>query len=285
MQMNEINKKDTQMIIDGHAHACGDYLTSESIIDKLDKAGVDKVILVPGELDSSKTYSLPNLARLFPSKNVVKITNSLSKFVMGIIDTVKQIPKGNEFVYDLSRKTHGRVIQFIWITQQVEKPNEFLSEKLLEWNFKGVKLHQCWVSFSIDSDFFKSVAEWVEENDMPLFIHLFSDIDVRKIIKYKKTHQKLKLIVAHLFGLELFMKADCKDEHLYFDSSTLQLTSTKRLMDAIRFVGAENITMGSDTPYGKDNLQKNIDRINNLSISTEKKEMILGENIKRLLKL
>jgi predicted TIM-barrel fold metal-dependent hydrolase len=273
------------MIIDGHAHACGDFLTSEGIINRLDKAGVEKVVLVPGELGSTRNYSLPNLAKIFPSKNVVKITNSLTKFIMGITGTVKQIPKGNEFVYELTKKTKERVIQFVWITQQIEKPNEFLNEKLSEWNFKGVKLHQCWENYSINSDFFRNIAEWVEENDMPLFIHLFSDRDVMEIIEYKKNHPKLKLIIAHLFGLELFIKADLKDENLFFDSSTLQLTSTKRLMDAIRFVGAENVTMGTDTPYGKDNLQKNIDRIKNLDISIEEKDLILGENIRQLLKI
>ena len=130
-----------------------------------------------------------------------------------------------------------------------------------------------------------SGSEWVEENEMPLFIHLLSDRDVKKIIEYKQTHPKLKLIIAHLFGLELFIENDFKDENLYFDSSTLQLTSTKRLMDAIRFVGAENVTMGTDTPYGKDNLQKNIDRIKYLDISTKGKDLILGENMKRLLNI
>ena len=104
------------MIIDGHAHACGEFLKPESIIEKLDSAGVDKVILVPGELESSKNYSLPYLARLFPSKNVVKITNLLTKFVMKITGTVKQVPAGNKHVfYDLTKETNKRVIQFIWI--------------------------------------------------------------------------------------------------------------------------------------------------------------------------
>ncbi|RLD33456.1 MAG: hypothetical protein DRI73_05445 [Bacteroidetes bacterium] len=273
------------MIIDGHAHACGDFLTAEGIINKLDKASVDKVILVPGELNSTKNYSMPNLAEMFPSKNVVKITNSITKFVMGITGTVKQIPEGNEFVYELTKKTKERVVQFVWITQQVEKPDEFLSEKLLEWDFKGVKLHQCWENYSIDSDFFRSVAGWAEKNELPLFIHLFSDIDVIKIIEYKKAHPKLKLIIAHLFGLELFIKDDFKDENLYFDSSTMQLTSSKRLMDAIRFTGAGHVTMGSDTPYGKDNLQKNIDRIKILDISNKEKNLILGENMKQFLKI
>ena len=43
--------------------------------------------------------------------------------------------------------------------------------------------------------------------------------------------------------------------------------------------------MGSDTPYGKDNLRNNIDRIKNLDISTEEKDLILGENIRKLLKI
>ena len=273
------------MIIDGHAHACGEFLTPESIIKKLNNSGVDKVILVPGELESSKNYSLPNIAEIFPSRNVVKITNYLTKFVMKITGAIVQIPEGNEYVYKLTKKTVGRVIQFVWITQQIANPAKYLDKKLVEWRFSGVKLHQCWENFSIDSEFFSTIAEWTEKNDMPLFIHLSSDSDVMEIIKYKRNHPQLKLIIAHLFGLELFIKSGFKDENLYFDSSTLQLTSTKRLMDAIKFAGAKNVTMGTDTPYGKNNLRKNIERIKNLDISSKEKDLILGENMKELLKI
>jgi len=273
------------MIIDGHAHASGDFLEPESIINNLDKSGVDKVILVPGELESTKNYYLPNLAKLFPANNVVKVTNLLTKFIIGFAGTVKQIPKGNEHVYNLTQRTNGRVIQFIWITQQIEDPIKYLNEKLTIWNYKGVKLHQCWDDYSIDSDFFRIVAEWTENNNLPLFIHLSSDKDVKHLIEYKKEHPKLKLIVAHLFGLEIFIEQNYKDENLYFDISTIQLTSTKRLMDAIKFVGATNVTLGTDTPYGKDNLKKNIDRIRSIDISTKEKELILGENMRKLLKI
>lgn len=277
--------KDTRMIIDGHAHASGDFLKPENIIDKLDKAGVDKVILVPGELGSTKNYSLPNLARLFPSKNVVKATNYLTKFVIVITGAVNQIPEGNEHVFNLTKKTNGRVIQFIWITQKIENFIEYLNEKFAVWNFKGVKLHQCWDDYPVDSDFFRKVAEWTEKNDLPLFIHIYSDKDVKQLIEYKEKHPGLKLIVAHLFGLELFVDYGYKDENLYFDTSTIQLTSTKRFMNAIKFTGAKNITMGTDTPYGKNNLQKNINRIRNLDISAKEKDLILGKNMKRLLKI
>ena len=273
------------MIIDGHAHASGEFLNPESIIDSLDRFGVDKVILVPGELGSTKNYSLPNLAKLFPLNNVVKVTNLLSKLVIKIAGTAKQIPKGNEHVFNLTQRTNGRVIQFIWITQQIENPIKYLNEKFTEWKFKGVKLHQCWENYSVDSDFFRTVAEWTEKKDLPLFIHLYSDIDAKQLIMYKKKHPKLKLIVAHLFGLEIFIENNYKDENLYFDISTIQLTSTKRCMNAIKFVGATNVTFGTDTPYGKDNLKKNIDRIRNLDISTREKELILGESIRKLLRI
>lgn len=275
------------MIIDGHSHACGRFLTAESIVKNLNNSGVDKVVLVPGELNSKAEYSLPNFARLFPKRNVVKVTNYITKFVMKLTGKVKDIPAGNEYVFDLKIKIgSSRVIQFIWITKGTKNPSDYLEKKLVDWNFQGVKLHQCWETFSIDSNFFNEVANWAENHDLPLFIHLFSDKEVSKIIDYKRKHPKLKLIVAHLFGLELFIKENFKDENLYFDTSTIQLISNFRLKKSIDFVGADKILFGTDTPYGaKDNIRKNINRINNLEISSEDKDLILGLNLKRLLKL
>ena len=274
------------MIIDGHSHACGRFLTPESIINTLDTYGVDKVILVPGELNSKSEYSLPNIASLFPRSNVVKVTNYLTKFIMKLTGKVKEIPLGNEHVYELTQKSNGRVIQFIWITTEINSPSDYLDNKKKEWNFKGVKLHQCWEHFSVDSHYFKEVALWAENNDMPLFIHLYSDSEVIKIIEYKKKHIRLKLVIAHLFGLELFIKKKFKDDNIYFDISPFELISQKRLLNAINFVGSNHILFGTDTPYGgKNNLFKSIERINNLEISNEDKKLILGLNIKRLLKI
>ncbi|MFC2123427.1 hypothetical protein ACFLU5_01345, partial [Bacteroidota bacterium] len=80
------------MIIDGHSHACGKFLTAESIVKALDNNGVDKVVLVPGELNSKSEYSLPDIAAIFPKYNVVKVTNYLTKFVMKLTGKVKDIP-------------------------------------------------------------------------------------------------------------------------------------------------------------------------------------------------
>jgi len=273
------------MVIDGHSHACGEYLNSDSLIATLDKWGIDKVILVPGELNSSANYSLPNLASIFPKHNVVKFTNFVSKIAIRLTGKVKEIPAGNTFVYDLKQKSQGRVIQFIWITTQTRDITDFLDKKYSEWGFHGVKLHQCWETFSADSNFFREVALWVEKSDLPLFIHPVSDAEVLKIIDYKRKHPNLKLIIAHLFGLELFIKQKFKDDNLYFDTSCPQLISAKRFMDAIEFVGADKITFGTDSPYGKENIDKYMKKINRMNISRQDRDMILGENLRKLLKI
>ncbi len=274
------------MIIDGHSHAYGKFLTAKSIVKTLDNNGVDKVVLVPGELNSKSEYSLPDLATIFPKRNVVKVTNYVTKFVIKLTGKVKDIPSGNEYVHDLKTKTDGRLIQFIWITTGIKNTSEYLDRKFADWSFQGVKLHQCWETFSIDSEFFDEVAIWTEKHDLPLFIHLYSDNEVTKIIGYKRKHPRLKLIVAHLFGLELFINDNFKDDNLFFDTSTIQLISNFRFKKAIDCVGTDKILFGTDSPYGaKDNIRKNIDRISNLDISSKDKDLILGLNMKRLLKL
>ncbi len=103
--------------------------------------GIDKVILVPGELNSTTEYPLPHLAKLFPKSNVVKATNVLTKITMKLTGKVTEIPVGNEHVYRLTSETDNRVIQFLWITTKIKDTRGYLNTKFSDWHFRGVKLH------------------------------------------------------------------------------------------------------------------------------------------------
>jgi predicted TIM-barrel fold metal-dependent hydrolase len=269
------------MIIDGHGHACGQYLTSESIKKKINNAGVDKVVLVPGQLNSAKTYKLKDYTKKDPHKDVVKRTNKIIRMGITLLRVHKTIPEGNNHVYNLAKSLPDNIIQFFWVTKA--QVNE-IDAKYKEMNFKGIKLHQCWEYFKIDSEYFKTVANWVTEHEMPLFIHLYSYKDVADLIEYIKNNNNIKLINGHLFGLERFMKEDIENlENIYFDVSNNCFISKERFKKALNYFGSDKLLMGSDCPYGENSLDEVIFRIKDLNIPEDQKNAILGNNMKNLL--
>jgi len=273
------------MVIDGHAHASGDYLKVESITEYLSRNNADKVVLVPGELNSSKTYYLPHLSKTFTKVNFVRWTNILTKTIINISGKAEEIKKGNHYVFELTRQCPEKIFQFFWVTQFIKDLYNELEAKYLIWKFKGLKLHQCWENFSVDSDYFRTTAELAEKHDLPLFIHLWNDKEVQLMIKYKQSHSNLKLIIGHMFGIELFFDKGKRYENIFFEISSPQLISGYRLKRAINHLGSERFILGSDTPYGMNNLNLNIKRINDLPISQNDKDSILGKTMKYLLKI
>jgi predicted TIM-barrel fold metal-dependent hydrolase len=273
------------MIIDGHAHACGPFLMGENIVKILDELEVDKVVLVPGELGSKRTYALPGVAEFFPERDVVWVTNVLSKAVISITGKAADIPEGNRQVYTLARAYPERIVQFFWAMLQKSDAVQNTQNCFAEWQFKGIKLHQCWDAFSIDAEPFTQVADFAAKEELPIFIHVGNYREVVALIKYSVQHPQNRFIVGHLFGLEIYLQAKHKLENIYFDISTVPLISMYRLTKALQRFGAAKLIMGSDTPYGQNALRRNIERVKALPISKVEQEMILGKNLQTLLKL
>lgn len=273
------------MIIDAHAHACGDFLFAKNIIKILNSNDVDKVILVPGELGSSKNYSFPNLAARFPNKDVVTFTNLMTKVIIGISGRARQIDAGNEYIYALAKEFPNRIIQFYWIKLTTPIALDNLERDFKRYEFKGIKMHQCWESFNVGSEIFHRVAEWATLKKLPIFVHLFSKKEATRLAQYIKAHRNTIFIIGHLFGLERYIEAELDSDNIFFEISTPALISRQRLMMAIKCFGANRVVLGSDTPYGQNNLKANIERVKDLDISDEEKYSILGGNMKKLLKI
>jgi len=273
------------MIIDAHAHACGDFLSADSIVAILDKNNVDKVIIVPGELGSDRNYSLPDVAARFPNSDVIRFVNIPTKMVVWITGTAKHIEEGNRYVQALVEQYPDRFIQFYWVMLSQPDVLDKLERRYAEFGFKGIKLHQCWESFKVNSERFHNVVEWAASKDLPIFLHLYSWRQASRLALYIKEHPGTTFIIAHLFGLERYMKANIKSDNVFFEISTPQLVSVQRLKKAIQHFGAARVVLGSDTPYGKNNQEVNLRRVRELDITDEEKDLILGKNIKNLLNL
>jgi uncharacterized protein len=273
------------MIIDAHAHACGSYLYPEDIIRIMDKNKTDKTILVPGELNNSKTYSLPELAKIFPKKDVLQVMNKIIHLTTKISGVSKHIYEGNYRVYDIVSKYPDRLIQFYWASPDRVNILSELSDHFKQWHFKGIKFHQCWERFSVRSVIFDKIAQFAFENDLPIFIHLWSAKEADYLIEYISRHPDLCIIVAHLFAIEKFIASNINLNNVYFELSPPALISQYRLHLALKHFGSDRLILGTDTPYGKNNLSINMNRVKLLNISEEEKKRILGLNIAEIVKL
>ncbi|MTI79522.1 MAG: hypothetical protein FH758_01370 [Firmicutes bacterium] len=270
------------MIIDGHAHACGEYFNYENIIKVLDSNKTDKVVLCPGEANSKKTYGLPLLSEKYPKKDFMFAVNRVIGFVTKLGGAAKHIDEQNRYVYKLSQMSPDRIIQAYWINPLDRHCLLKLEDDYKEYGFKLIKLHQCWHKFDISCESFKKITEWALEHNMPIFIHISTIRQVNAFIQIANKYLNNSFIIAHLIGYENIHK-HAKNRNVFYEISPPQLISLERLKNAIDNVGANKVILGSDTPYGKNNLQININRINHLGISEYEKNLIKGKNMYKLL--
>ena len=273
------------MIVDGHAHACGDFLTAEGILEALDIAGVDTVVLVPGEHASDKTYGLPNLARILPRAEVGRVTNGLTRLAVRASGARRYLDEENERVFGLSASHPDRILQFYWVLLQAGFDEAMVRHRVDEWRPRGLKVHQCWDAFSVEDDAFCRLVVFAGESALPIFIHLGQPRQATALAHLARRFPQTTFIVGHLYGLSIFMETGPAPANVYFDFSCPDIVSDFRLRRAVSYAGAERVMMGSDTPYGKRGLERSIARVRALGLPPHEEALLLGGAAKRLLRL
>ena len=273
------------MIIDGHAHALGEFSDPKQIEEIMTRLHVDKIVLCPTGGDPTTEPSRPKPRKIFLyyNPNAHFLSNKMMRFLWGRNTDDRDF--GNEFVYNLTKKLPGRIIQFYWVNFNDPHHFEKLMDHYHKWRFKGIKLHQPIVKFRSDSEEMERISRFAGVHLMPVFIHVHSAKEAKRLVKLARKHPATKYIVAHQMGLEQVIKYGKDLTNIYFDISTYYIVSEKRILKAMKYFGADHVLLGSDSPLGYDNLERNIEKIKKMNITDEEKEMILGGNVKRLLNL
>ena len=273
------------MIIDGHAHLGGEYRDLTAILETLNATGTDRVVLCPADAPRDKPMPLPDPPVKVPGKELSWLVNRFLRQATRSRSRQQHIEQGNREVYEIATSSGGRVIQFYWADLRQEKIVEDIRSKISSWQIKGIKLHQSCHPFRVKSPVFTEVAELAAAEGLPVFIHPHSKRDVEDLIDFSES-VRTPIIVGHLIGLEIFISMKEKtSEKIFFDISCPPLISDERIYMALNEFGAGRIIMGSDTPYGKNNTKHIIERVNNLKVSQREKEMILGGNLKDILRI
>ena len=247
------DKEGENMIIDGHGHSCGNYLTSEKIKNYLTLNSVDYVVLVPGQLNSKTTYKFKDKTESYPNKNFISGTNKLIKVVTGLTRSKNHISIGNENIFNM-RKENDCIKQFYWAlsTESIDS----IESNYRRMSFQGIKLHQCWENLKINSKWFLELCDWSIQKDLPVFIHLYSLKDIMKIKTLICEKQNLKIIIAHCYGLEELLELDTRKlQNTFFDLSNNYFISRLRIENGLKKIGSTKFILGSDTHYGEDALK------------------------------
>lgn len=269
--------------IDGHVHACGMIIDSDGAMEYLRKNDLEKIVLSAGEPDSSKIYKLPYLAKIFKTSRLIYFNNALTRFLMGLTKMYHHIDQGNEKVALMAKEHPECILNTYWInpteTEALQKMETFYQK----YSFCMIKMHQCWTDFDLDDGRIIEILKWAQTHDTPVFLHLRSKDQVRKLIILSKEYREVNFILGHLIGIEEFDHTI--GENVYFDISCAPLHSIAMLRRAYDNFGANRILLGSDAPYGTDNIELAINQMRAVGMNEQEVQRVCYQNIRKLLEL
>ncbi len=268
------------MLIDIHAHAAGVYSKVDSIKKMAVKYDLEKIVLCTSPKNIQNLKEPPTMP--FKQKtDSIYMMNRLNR--MAYNHFFKENGDGNQFVFELKNQLPELIITFLWVNPLDAGYMDNLENSIHKYQPKGIKLHQAWNPFKIDSVEFNNLVDIASSNKLPVFIHLYSKKEVLKLLRFIKEKPNAVFIIGHLTGTDLFSESGVNLKNIYFDTSSskrIQGSDIKRAIDAF---GYEHIVFGSDMPFTS--LDEQINRIEQLNLSDNIKEHIYSLNARHILAL
>ncbi len=268
------------MIIDAHAHAAGAYSNPKSILSVVKTFGIEKIVLCPSPKNNRQLSEPPKL----PVKNTpdgIYRLNGMLRFAYRYF--VRDNGDGNAYVCQLREALPDIIIQFLWVDPLDAKQMAGLEQNIDRYQVKGIKLHQAWNAFAIDSPEFRKVVEIAQAKGLPIFIHLYSKQETRKLLQFVRSNSNAVFLIAHMLGLDVFREEHQFLHNVYFDTSGSERVRVEDIQAAIDIFGYEHVLFGTDTPYAP--ITDQIRKIERLNLSTNVKDHILRRNAMTLLSL
>ena len=214
----------------------------------------------------------------------------ISRFIVHSCATkAEQVVPINRFLKS-QLDAHNEFIGFITLHEDLTEEQVY---EEIEWavqnGFKGIKLHPDFQKFNIDDEKVEKIYRNASEKLTILFHTGDNRFDYSKpyrLANVAKKFPKVNFIGAHFGGYRCWSDFDLYKglENVYFDtSSSLPFIGAELAEKMIEKAGAEKFFFGTDFPMW--DATEELERFDKLKISDDKKEMILGANVKKLLKI
>lgn len=265
------------MVIDSHEHI---MLPTEKQLDKMDKAGVDKVVLFCSAPHPEKANSLNELETEM---------NSLYKVLAGANskeDNIKRLKTNIEDIVKVIR----------------QYPNRFLGFGSVPLGLT-VEETENWIDTLITCNSLYGVGEFTPGNEQqilqletvfralkntriyPVWVHTFNPVTIggiRLLMNLCEKYPEIPVIFGHLGGSNWIDVIKFAKDHsnAYLDlSASFASIATRMALTEL----PERCLYSSDAPYGEPYLYKQL--IEFVSPSPQITDMALGDNIAQLLNL
>ncbi len=162
-----------------------------------------------------------------------------------------------------------------------------LRKCIKEWGWKGLKLHPVDQSYPADCLSVKEIVEIAAELNIPVAIHSSMDdfSHPKRIGNLAKEFPKVTFFMVHM-GKMLYwtdaLEEAIKYANIILDTSDAMFTDGL-VETCVNRIGAERIVCGTNLPISYPG--PNLKRIEIAKIKDQEKELILGKNIERILKV
>jgi len=192
--------------------------------------------------------------------------------------------KENDNIASATKKHPDRLIGFACVNPRYgDEAAEELERAIVELGLNGLKLHPWFQLFSCTEKIVEPVFDKVVKLKIPVLIHTGYDIfsgplDVSDLAD---RYTEVPIIMGHSGCCGLWfdgIKAAKRSDNLYLEMSGNLSVAIEKMVSE---VGAEKVLFGSDTPWVDPALE--ILKIKTLRICSRDKELILGENLRKLL--
>lgn len=286
------------MIIDCHAHFEPRMLALEGVIEKMDRAGVDRIVFIPALNDP-----LPHVPErlLAVMRTLLKRgrTRSLGELVHRATMRDSAIAYGGEryAIYpapdnaalaEVLRAHPDRFLGWIFLNPAHDlNVLDTLERWRSEPGFIGVKLHPHWHDYR--TEILGPLLKRCEELGLPVLIHLGFRArgDFRSMAS---TYPRLRIIAAHagfpFYGDLWHYKNAHPNLHVDLSSPYIDEALARQAVSAM---GPERCLYGTDAPYGVVDDDGSFDYrtirgwIDRMPYSGRKRDAILGANFERLI--
>ncbi|MEM2997111.1 MAG: amidohydrolase family protein [Candidatus Bathyarchaeia archaeon] len=192
----------------------------------------------------------------------------------------------NQYVQSAIERYRRRVVGFYWVNPRSASGVEDMVRMLAHGGFRGLKLRPESDGFRIDNlNLLAPILEAAEGFGATVYIH--SSYESRlsapeAVERVAEAFPEVSILIGHMGGGSWSaVRAARRWKNLYIETSGVR--NPRVILEAVRELGADRVVYGSDFPYLRPEVERA--KIMGLRISEGDKELIMGGNMARILKI